>query len=177
MVERWIPTICWQVILFSTKGKKKKSNMDKRLVVEKGAARVHTSFAWVVALSRRCSYVPSNGWEFIFRITWSSSTPHWKAINGASVAYRSTPEINGNFEIFGHWCFIPRPQIFNSYLGPSIEQNHPWISVRAECAQQAMLKQSRQQTWKHSTHPWHTVHNNKEKKWHTVHMNWALVKE
>ena len=108
------------------KRKKKKSNMDKRLVVEKGTARVHTSFAWVVALSRRCSYIPSNGWEFIFRITWSSSTSHWKAINGASVAYRSTPEINGNFEIFGHWWFIPRPQIFNSYLGPSIEQHHPW---------------------------------------------------
>ena len=161
MVERWIPTICWQFMLCFLQKEKEKEQYG-----QKGAARVHTSFAWVVALSRsrRCSYIPSNGWEFIFRITWPSSTPHWKAINGASVAYRSTPEINGNFEIFGHWCFIPRPQIFNSYLGPSIEQHHPWNSVRAECAQQAMLKQSRQQTWKHSTHPWHTVHNNKEKK-------------
>ena len=75
-----------------------------------------------------------------------------KQSTGASVAYRSTSEINGNFEIFRHWCFIPRPQIFNSYLGPSIE-HHPWNSVRAECAQQATLKQSRQHTWKHSTHP------------------------
>ena len=32
-------------VVVSTKGKRKKSNMDKILVVEKGAARVHTSFA------------------------------------------------------------------------------------------------------------------------------------